>query len=72
MNRTLRVEAGEQDGEVAALLRGLHAGALYELRVRVFTRFSVAMAPLSHAVTARTLLPDVLTGACHKLFNGRD
>lgn len=68
--RTLRVDAGEQDVEVAALLRELRAGALYELRVRVFTRLGAS--PLGHAVTARAPLPDTLAGVNHEEFKERD
>lgn len=68
--RALRVEVGEPDAEVAALLRGLRAGALYKLRVRVFTSFGEA--PAGRSITARTPQLDALTGACTALRKIRD
>lgn len=68
--RAVRVEAGERGAEVVALLRGLRAGALYELRVRVFTRFGEA--PAGRAVSAQAPLADALTGACRKSVQGHD
>lgn len=62
--RALRVEAGEPDAEVAALLRGLRGGAQYSLRVRAVTRRGAA--PPGRAVTARAPPPDALAGAAAK------
>lgn len=54
---------------MATILRGLRAGALYELRVDVFTRFGSA--PLGRTVTARTPSPDAPPGVCIELFKVR-
>lgn len=68
-DRALRVEAGERGAEVAKILRGLRPGALYELRVEVFTRFGSA--PAGGTITARTPPEGALPGVRRELSNGR-